>query len=46
MYTDYTLQAEIDYRTNRIRKGLAVRPRRRSRNPLVRRPADTSDNAR
>jgi hypothetical protein len=45
MYTSNTFQAEIDYRTNRIRKGVAVR-RRRTRNPLVRRPADTSDNAR
>jgi hypothetical protein len=45
MYTSNTFQAEIDYRTNRIRKGVAVRPRRRVRNPLVRRPADTSDNA-
>ena len=47
MYTSNTFQAEIDYRTNRIRSGMTGGKRRRHvRTPLVRRPADTSDNAR
>ncbi len=40
MFTDNTLQAEIDYRSNRIRNGVALRPKRRHRIPFVRRPAE------
>ncbi len=41
MFTENTFQAEIAYRGDRIRNGVALRPKRRHRNPFVRRPADT-----
>jgi hypothetical protein len=46
MYTANTFQAEIDYRTNRIKTGMGGGKRRRHvRTPVVRRPAESSDNA-
>ena len=46
-YTVDTFQAEIDYRSDRIRKGAAKQRRhRRTRVPFVRRPAEASDSAR
>jgi hypothetical protein len=41
MFTANTYQAEIEYRSNRIRNGIA-RKQRRSRVPFVRRPAETT----
>ena len=41
MFTPNTFQAEIDYRSNRIRNGVA-RKQRHTRFPLVRRPAETT----
>jgi hypothetical protein len=41
MFTANTFQAEIDYRSNRIRNGVA-RKHRHTRIPFVRRPAETT----
>ena len=41
MFTSNTYQAEIDYRSNRIRNGVA-RKQRRTRVPFTRRPAETT----
>ncbi|MCW2766631.1 MAG: hypothetical protein JWO11_2590 [Nocardioides sp.] len=47
MYNVNILQAEIDYRANRIKTGMGGGKRRRHvRTPFVRRPAESSDNAR
>ena len=40
------IQSEIDYRRNRIRSSVTERKNRHVRNPFVRRPAESSDNAR
>lgn len=40
------VKSELEYRTNRIRVGVAGRRRGRTRTPRVRRPAEASDNAR
>jgi hypothetical protein len=40
------LQSELDYRRDRIRSSVVQRKNRRVRNPFVRRPAESSDNAR
>lgn len=40
------VRSELDYRTNRIRTGMTGRRRSRVRAPFVRRPAETSDQAR
>jgi hypothetical protein len=37
-----TYQAEIEYRSNRIRKDLGSRRTRRVRNPFVRKPAQAT----
>ena len=41
MFTSNTFQAEIDYRRDRIRNGVA-RKQRHVRVPFVRRPAETT----
>ena len=41
MFTTNTYQAEIEYRSNRIRNGVG-RKQRHTRVPFVRRPAETS----
>jgi hypothetical protein len=41
MFTSNTFQAEIEYRSNRIRNGVA-RKQRHTRVPFVRRPAETT----
>ena len=41
MFTDNTFQAEIAYRSNRIRNGVA-RKQRHTRVPFVRRPVETT----
>jgi hypothetical protein len=41
MFTPNTFQAEIDYRSNRIRNGVA-RKQRHARVPFVRRPAEST----
>jgi hypothetical protein len=40
------LQPELDYRRDRIRSNVVIRKNRHVRNPFVRRPAESSDNAR
>jgi hypothetical protein len=42
---DYSIlvQAETDYRTERIRRGVARRRPRRTRLPFVRRPAERTE---
>ena len=45
-YGNTFMQSEMAYRADRVRVGVAGRRRRtRTRSPLVRRPADTSDGA-
>ena len=41
MFTANTYQAEIAYRSDRIKNGVSRR-HHRTRNPFVRRPADTT----
>ena len=41
MFTTNTYQAEIEYRSSRIRNGVA-RKQRHTRVPFVRRPAETT----
>jgi hypothetical protein len=41
-----TYQAEVEYRSNKIRKDIAGHPRRHFRNPFVRRPAETTRSTR
>lgn len=40
------VKSELDYRTQRVRTGIAGQRRGRTRSPRVRRPAEASENAR